>query len=78
MTYIYVAVLVLTLATKLCSADLVHCKYSILPPPNCTLFRLALVLKAIFHQCVVSLTCSQSNSDGYFKKQSSVRLATSI
>ena len=26
--------------------------------------RLAPVLKTIFHQCVISYTCSQSNSDG--------------
>ena len=26
--------------------------------------RLAPVLKPIFHQCVISYTCSQSNSDG--------------
>ena len=26
--------------------------------------RLAQVLKTIFHQCVISYTCSQSNSDG--------------
>ena len=26
--------------------------------------RLAPVLKTIFHQCVLSYTCSQSNSDG--------------
>ena len=29
-----------------------------------TRFRLAPVLKTIFHQCVISYTCSQSNSDG--------------
>ena len=28
------------------------------------LCRLAPVLKTIFHQCVISYTCSQSNSDG--------------
>ena len=26
--------------------------------------RLAPVFKTIFHQCVISYTCSQSNSDG--------------
>ena len=26
-------------------------------------YRLAPVLKTIFHQCVISYTCSQSNSD---------------
>ena len=26
--------------------------------------RLALVLDTVFHQCVISYTCSQSNSDG--------------
>ena len=28
------------------------------------LSRLAQVLKTFFHQCVISYTCSQSNSDG--------------
>ena len=37
--------------------------------------RLAPVLKPIFHQCVISYTCSQSNSDG---SPIRVRLATSI
>ena len=32
--------------------------------------RLAPVLKTIFHQCVISNTCSQSNSDGSIFKQS--------
>ena len=32
--------------------------------------RLALVLKTVFHQCVISYTCSQSNSDGSVLKQS--------
>ena len=32
--------------------------------------RLAPVLKTIFHQCVISYTCSQSNSDGSVLKQS--------
>ena len=31
--------------------------------------RLATVLKTIFHQCVISYTCSQSNSDGSVLKQ---------
>ena len=36
---------------------------------TCSLFiqqihRLAPVLKTTFHQCVISYTCSQSNSDG--------------
>ena len=31
---------------------------------NTTYTRLAAVLKTIFHQCVISYTCSQSNSDG--------------
>ena len=30
--------------------------------------RLAPVLKAFFHQCVISYTCSQSNSDGFVLK----------
>ena len=32
--------------------------------------RLAQVLKTNFHQCVISYTCSQSNSDGSVLKQS--------
>ena len=32
--------------------------------------RLAPVLKTYFHQCVISYTCSQSNSDGSVLKQS--------
>ena len=32
--------------------------------------RLDPVLKTIFHQCVISYTCSQSNSDGSVLKQS--------
>ena len=32
--------------------------------------RLAPVLKTIFHQCVISYTCSQSYSDGSVLKQS--------
>ena len=32
--------------------------------------RLAPVLKTIFHQCVMSCTCSQSYSDGSVLKQS--------
>ena len=35
--------------------------------------RLAPVLKTIFHQCVISYTCSQSNSDGSVLKQSHQR-----
>ena len=31
---------------------------------NSLLFRLAPVLKTIFHQCVISYTCSQSYPDG--------------
>ena len=31
--------------------------------------RLAPVLKTIFHQCVISFTCSQSNSDGSVKQR---------
>ena len=31
--------------------------------------RLAPVLKTIFHQCVISYTCSQSNSDGSVLKK---------
>ena len=34
------------------------------------LFRLAPVLKTIFHQCVISYTCSQSYSGGSVLKQS--------
>ena len=34
------------------------------------LTRLTPVLKLIFHQCVISYTCSQSNSDGSVFKQS--------
>ena len=30
----------------------------------CVMDRLAPVLKTIFHQCVISYTCSQSYSDG--------------
>ena len=33
-------------------------------------YRLAPVLKTIFHQCVISYTCSQSYSDGSVLKQS--------
>ena len=41
--------------------------------------RLAPVLITIFHQCVISYTCSQSNSDGsVFYRIIRVRLATSI
>ena len=55
--------------------------------------RLAPVLKTIFHQCVKSYTCSQSNSDGsvlnilvasltlmalFYNRAIRVRLATSI
>ena len=32
--------------------------------------RLAPVLKTIFHQCFISYTCSQTNSDGSVLKQS--------
>ena len=32
--------------------------------------RLVPVLKTIFHQCVISYTCSQSNSDGFVLRQS--------
>ena len=32
--------------------------------------RLAPVLKTIFHQCVMSFTCNQSNSDGPVLRQS--------
>ena len=35
-----------------------------------TLSRLAQVFKTIFHQCVISYSCSQSNSDGSVLKQS--------
>ena len=35
-----------------------------------SLARLAPVLKTVFHQCVISYTCSQSNSDGSVLKQS--------
>ena len=34
------------------------------------LIRLAPVLKTVFHQCVVSYTCSQSNSECSVLKQS--------
>ena len=34
-----------------------------------TITRLAPVLKTIFHQCVISYTYSQSNSDGSVLKQ---------
>ena len=37
---------------------------------HCMLGRLAPVLKTIFHQCVLSYTCSQSNCDGSVLKQS--------
>ena len=37
---------------------------------NIVLTRLAPVLKTIFHQCVISYTCSQSYSDGSVLKQS--------
>ena len=37
---------------------------------DCLVVRLAPVLKTIFHQCVISYTCSQSNSDGSVLKQS--------
>ena len=41
--------------------------------------RLAPVLKTIFHQCVISYTCSQSYSDGsVLNRAIRVRLATSI
>ena len=41
--------------------------------------RLAPVLKMIFHQYVISYTCSQSNSDGSaLNRAIRVRLATSI
>ena len=40
--------------------------------------RLAPALKTIFHQCVMSSTCSQSNSDGSVLRAIRVRLATSI
>ena len=40
--------------------------------------RLAPVLKTIFHQCVISYTCSKSNSGGSFYRAIRVRLATSI
>ena len=36
-----------------------------------TITRLASVLKTIFHQCVLSHTCSQSNSDGSVKTEPS-------
>ena len=40
---------------------------------------LAPVLKIIFHQCVISYTCSQSNTGGSVHNRAiSVRLATSI
>ena len=32
--------------------------------------RLAPVLQTIFHQCVISYSCSQSNSNGFVLKQS--------
>ena len=35
-------------------------------------------LKHFFHQCVISYTCSQSNSDGSVLRAIRVRLATSI
>ena len=35
-----------------------------------SIHKLAPVLKTIFHQCVISYTCSQSNSDGSVLKQS--------
>ena len=42
-------------------------------------YRLAPVLKTIFHHRVISYTCSQSNSGGSVLKQShQSRLATSI
>ena len=41
--------------------------------------RLAPFLKTIFHQCVISYTCSQSNSDcSVLNRAIRVRLATSI
>ena len=39
---------------------LVVCKYWRI----CVLVRLAPVLITMFHQCVISYTCSKSNSDG--------------
>ena len=36
------------------------------------LLRLAPVLKTIFHQCVISYTCSQSNADGSVLKYSAI------
>ena len=42
-------------------------------------YRLAPVRKTNFHQCVISHTCSQSNSDGsVLSRAIRVRLATSI
>ena len=38
---------------------------------NKSLLRLAPVLKTIFHQCVISYTCSLSNSDGSVKTEPS-------
>ena len=43
-----------------------HLKVIMLIPDS----RLAPVLKTSFHQCVISYTCSQSNSDGSVLKQS--------
>ena len=40
--------------------------------------RLASVLKTMFHQCVISYTCSPSNSGGSFYRAIRVRLPTSI
>ena len=58
----------------------VSLQYVIVAFPSYThllLVRLAPVIKTIFHQCVISYTCSQSNSDGSVLRASSVRLVTS-
>ena len=54
---------------SLCSVGAISAKVRLLSFP-----RLAPVFKTIFHQCVISYTCSQYNSDGYIR----VILASSI